>query len=382
MNITHIIIGLNVGGAELMLVRLIGAHRISAPDLTHRVISLTTEGEIGARLRQQGIEVRALGMGSALHGPATLLRLARILRRERPDIVQTWMYHADLIGGIAARMAGLRTIIWGIRTTDITRGGSRVTRGVRWLCARLSRRIPWRIVCVAHAAMQVHARIGYDPGRMMVIPNGLEIEHMQADAADIAALRVALGIPDGAPAVGMVGRFNPIKAQQNFVRAAGRIATQHPQCRFLMVGLGCDTRNAQLVDWIMQTGAVDRFVLLGKRLDVPVCLAAMDVFVLPSRTEGFPNVLAEAMAMARPCVTTDVGDAERVIGDTGPVVSPEDPEALADAVLGLLRAEPEVRAAYGRAARQRVEAEYTIARCAQRFEELYGSVSGSRTGSL
>ena len=276
----------------------------------------------------------------------------------------------------AARMAGLRTILWGIRTTDITKGGSRVTRGIRWLCARLSRRVPVRIVCAAEASLRIHAGVGYDRKRLMVIPNGLDIERMEADAATVADLRAIHGIPARVPVVGMVGRFNAIKGQDDFVRAAGRIAVKHPDCRFMMVGLGCDRNNAQLAEWITQTGAPERFVLLGKRADVPVCLAAMDVFALPSRTEGFPNVLAEAMAMARPCVTMDVGDAKQVIAECGLVVPPEDPAAMADAILHLLDSDTETRASYGQCARQRVEVEFTMARCSQRFVALYDSVSG------
>ena len=149
----------------------------------------------------------------------------------------------------------------------------------------------------------------------------------------------------------------------------------------MMVGLGCDADNTQLAAWIAQTGAADRFVLLGKRADVPVCLAAMDVFVMPSRTEGFPNVLAEAMAMARPCVATDVGDAREVLGHCGLLVPPNAPTALADAVLAVLGAEDTVRAAYGHSARRRVEAEYTMARSAQRFEALYASVASAGKGA-
>lgn len=380
MNITHVIIGLNVGGAELMLARLIDTQRGTAPRVRHRVVSLTTLGEIGARLQAQGVEVTALGMGSALKGPLTFWRLVRLLRRERPDIVQTWMYHGDLIGGVAARVAGIRRIIWGIRTTDITKGGSRVTRGLRWVCARLSRHVPTRIVCAAEASLNIHAALGYDRARMMVIPNGVALERMTASAESVAALRTEWHLSTDDRVVGMVGRFNPVKGQQDFVAAADQIAMRCPRARFVMVGMGCDAQNPQLAAWIAQTGAADRFVLAGKRSDVPQCLAAMEVFVMPSRTEGFPNVLAEAMAMARPCVATDVGDARAVLGDCGQVVPAEVPEALADAVLAILDADDDARAAFGCSSRHRVETEYTMARSAQRFEALYDGLMDQKEG--
>lgn len=377
MNITHIIIGLNVGGAEAMLARLIEEHRISAPALRHRVISLTETGEIGLRLQRQGIEVRCLGMRSTLDSLAILWRLIRILRRERPDIVQTWMYHADLLGGVAARIAGIRSILWGIRTTDITKGGSRVTLGIRWICARLSRLIPTRIVCAAEVSLCTHADVGYDRERMMVIPNGITLERMVASPQDVRALRQKHDVASSDRVVGMIGRFHPIKGHQDFVVAAGRVASAYPEVRIMMVGLGCDTQNQQLANWIEKSGAADQFILMGKRTDVPVCLALMDIFVMPSRTEGFPNVLAEAMAMSRPCVVTDVGDARKVLGDGGLVVQPENPDALADAIMAMLDVPDKKRAAIGQKVRQRVEMKYTMERCALRFEELYDSIANS-----
>jgi glycosyltransferase involved in cell wall biosynthesis len=376
MNITHIIIGLNVGGAELMLARLIETQRVCTGGGGHRVVSLTTVGEIGHRLRAQGVEVTALGMVSVLRVPITFWRLFWLLRFQRPDIVQTWMYHADLLGGLAARLAGIRAVVWGIRTTDITVGGSRVTRVVRWLCARFSRRVPRRIICAANASLRVHAALGYDAARMTVIPNGVVLERMVAAPDAVAALRAEHGLGPEARVVGMVGRFNAVKGQQDFIAAAGQIARGCPQARFLMVGLGCDADNGQLAAWIAQSGVAERFVLLGKRADVPVCLKAMDVFVMPSRTEGFPNVLAEAMAMARPCVVTDVGDARVVLGGCGSIVPPQSPAALADAVLAMLAADQGTRDAQGKAARQRVESEYTMARSAQSFESLYNDLVG------
>lgn len=374
MNITHIIIGLEVGGAELMLARLIETQRVTAPWLRHRVVSLTSLGEIGGRLRAQGVEVAALGMGSILHGPATLLRLVALLRRQRSDIVQTWMYHADLIGGLAARLAGLRGIIWGIRSTDITKGGSHSTRVVRWLCARLSRRIPQSIVCAANASLKLHAALGYDRTRMLVIPNGLDLARMTIDPVAVAALRDAHGLPGDVVVVGTVGRFSTVKGQEDFVRAAGLIAAARLDCRFMMVGLGCSWDNPRLVGWIRQTGFAERFVLMGKRQDVPVCLAAIDLFALTSRSEGFPNVLAEAMAMGRSCVTTDVGDAALLLGDCGHVVPPENPAAMAEAVLAMLDAGTTARSTDGDAAQARVQAEFSMDRCARRFESLYESV--------
>lgn len=374
MNVVHVIVGLNVGGAELMLSRLILTQQAHQFGVSHKIISLTSVGVVGAQLQAEGVSVTSLGMRSALQVPLACFRLVGLLRRMQPDVVQTWMYHADLLGGLAALLAGCRHVIWGIRTTDIGKGGSRATALVRWLCSRLSCWVPRRIVCAAYASRRLHAAIGYSGDRMVVIPNGFDLASLKARAADVAALRHTCGLGADVFVVGTLGRFNAVKDQHNFVRAAGVLAQQYPAVRFLLVGRGCDAANGVLSAWIAATGFPQRFVLLGERQDAPVCLAAMDVFALPSRTEGFPNVLAEAMAMGLPCVSTDVGDAAVVLGDCGEVVPPEDAQALAAGLSRLLDMPAEQRAALGVAGRKRIESEFSMAVCAERFVAIYEDV--------
>ncbi len=371
--VLHVIIGLNVGGAEMMLKRLIESH-IGDCDCRHMVVSLTELGTLGSQLQAKGVVVHALGMRSALGIPLVLWRLVHLIRVIQPDVVQTWMYHADLLGGLAARMAGNRHVIWGIRTTDIRAGGSFATVLVRWLCARLSHWVPQVIVCAAVASRQSHIAVGYDATKMMVVPNGYDFSQLCASADEREALREQYGITLNEVVVGSLGRSHTDKDQENFVRAAGLLALRYPQLRFLMVGRGLDWNNSQLVDWIDRTGSKNHFVLLGERKDVPQCLAAMDIFCLHSRTEGFPNVLAEAMAMGLPCVTTDVGDAAMLLADTGVVVSKEDSVALAQGVEWLLALEQDARHALGMRAKARVEAEFSMARARERFEEIYPQV--------
>ena len=355
-----------------MLKRLIESDPASLPEAV--VVSLTSLGVIGESLRARGVCVHTLGMSSLLHSPIALWRLIRLIRQYRPTIVQTWMYHADLLGGLAARLAGNRHVIWGIRTTDIRAGGSSATVFVRWLCALLSRWVPQVIVCAAEASRQSHIAVGYDAAKMVVVPNGYDFFWLKASSDERKSLREQYGINQNEVVVGSLGRFHTVKDQENFVRASGLLAPQYPRLSFLMVGRGLDWNNAQLVDWIGRTYCKDRFVLLGERKDVPQCLAAMDIFCLHSRTEGFPNVLAEAMAMSLPCVTTEVGDAAMLLADTGVVVPKEDSAALAQGVERLLALDQNARHALGMRAKARVEAEFSMARARERFEEIYRQV--------
>lgn len=242
--------------------------------------------------------------------PITFFRLRRELKKQQPDIVQTWMYHADFLGGLAARSLGIKNIIWGVRTTDVTLGRSKLTIALRKLCAWLSYSVPKVIICAADAGRKVHEQVGYDPSKMRVIPNGFDLDKLKSTPEQRQALRTELGFTNEHKIIGSVGRFNPIKNQQLFVEAAALVAKQHENARFMMVGRDNTWDNAELVGWIKQHNLQEKIALLGERSDAPICLSAMDIFCLHSKIEGFPNVLGEAMAMGISCVALDVGDAE------------------------------------------------------------------------
>lgn len=368
--ILHVITGLGVGGAEMMLHRLIVCEGVGG--YKHVVAALDPAGEMRERFLEAGVELIIFDFK---HAPVKeLFRLATLIRRLKPAIVQTWLYHADLLGGVAARLAGHKKIIWGIRTTDVAKGGSRSTVLVRWVCARLSHWVPHTIVCAAEAARRTHASLGYCVKRMVFIPNGFDMSRLQTDGAQASALRQAFGLGPHELLIGSLGRFNPAKDQHNFVRAAGVLAAEHAHLRFMLVGRDCDVNNTELVQWIADMGLADRFVLLGERSDVPACLAAMDVFVLSSRTEGFPNALAEAMAMGRPCVTTDVGDAAFVLGECGVIVPAESTLALAQGLNKLLSISPRQRAEMGDKARARIAQEFSMEKSAHLFADVYEDV--------
>jgi glycosyltransferase involved in cell wall biosynthesis len=373
VRVAYIIVGLGVGGAEHMLRRLVLAQRAADPELQHKVVSLTTIGTVGTMLRDAGVDVIALGMRSPLGAPAAVVALWRLLRDWQPDLVQTWMVHADLLGGLAARAAGIRALVWGVRTTDFSIN-PRATRAVRWLCARLSSTLPHTIVCAAEAARRSHMQAGYDASRMVVIANGFDLLALQPVPAQSQALRERIGVAPGQLVVGMVGRFDIAKDHGNFVAAAGRIAAARADLRFVLVGRGVDESNPVLTGWIGATGHAGRFALLGERSDIAACLGAMDVFVLPSRAEAFPNVVGEAMAIGLPCVVTDVGDAALLLGDSGRVVPARDAEALAAAVLALAALPEDERRALGARARSRIAEHFSLRSACRRFTELQRAV--------
>lgn len=374
-HILHIITGMVVGGAEMALYRLILQSRGS--DYVHTVVALTPEGGMHERFHEAGIELIVLDFRRA--PISQFLRLHRLLRKIRPDIVQTWLYHADMLGGLAARLAGNRNVIWGIRTTDVDGGCARTTALVRQVCAWMSGWVPHTIVCVAEAARQAHTVVGYDARRMVVVANGFDLSRLTATQDQRRLLRERCGFDADDVVVGTLGRFNADKDHFNFVQAAGQLARQHDRLHFLMVGTDLDSDNRELMRWINETGYPERFVLLGERTDVPICLSAMDIFCLSSRTEAFPNAVGEAMAMGLPCVSTDVGDVAMLMADTGVLVPTKNPGALAGGVAGLLTMSPGAREQLGQRARARIHAEFTMDRARAHFESIYENITaGSR----
>jgi glycosyltransferase involved in cell wall biosynthesis len=374
ITITHVIVGLDRGGAEMMLRRLIEENICSGSHDVHSVISLTNLGYHGDFIRQQGVAVYAMGMDT----PRGLLQgwfdLVLLLRKLKPDIVQTWMVHSDFLGGLAARLAGVPRIIWGVRTTDYSIESSS-TRAVRWLCARLSRVVPDMIVCAAQASLESSAKAGYAVEKLMVIPNGFDEGALRLNVGTGEVVRQMLGISTDSLVVGCLGRYHPAKDHANFVQAAGRLAAHNQACHFLMVGRNLTIGNAELMGLIQATGFVDRFVLLGERSDPSACLDAMDVFVLSSNSEGFPNVLGEAMSMGVPCVSTNVGDAAVLLGDAGEIVPARNSLALAAAVRRLLEMPLAERQSLGEKGRERIKRDFSMATAARRFADLYASLA-------
>lgn len=368
----HVIVGLEVGGAEHMLCRLVIAQQKYWQCMT---VSLTDIGPLGVSLSNAGVEVQALGVRSPVGLLMAVWRLRKLIRKFKPDVVQTWMPHGDLIGGLAARLEGVRNVVWGIRATTMV-GASLATRVIRRLCAVLSHIIPTHIVSAAQASQRAHIALGYDAARMSVIPNGFDVLRFKPDSLARQLLRKEWCLDDNQVLIGHVGRWDAAKDHLGFIKAAGGLANEIEACRFIMLGLNIDENNENLIQAIRDTRCPERFLLLGERSDVPSCLAAIDIFCLSSKTEGFPNVVGEAMACGVPCVVTDVGDASLIVGDTGWVVPKENTPALTDALCAATLMPSTERQALGLQARERILSEFSMNRSVERFSALLHGLVG------
>lgn len=363
---------LGTGGAESMLYRLLAG--LDRAQFRVRVISLIDIIEpFATKIRALGIPVDTLGMRRGIPNPLYVLRLARWLREDPPDVMQTWMYHSDLIGGLASRMVGGIPLVWGIRHSDHRPGDSkRLTMLTMNLCAKLSHTLPDRIICCSEASRRVHLEVGYAPEKMVVIPNGYDLEAYRPDPAARGEVLKELDIPEGASVIGMAARFDPQKDYRNFVRAAAALHRRRPDAYYVLCGTDVTWDNGQLRTWIAEAGLQDRFRLLGRRSDIPRLFAALDIAALSSSYgEGFPNAVSEAMSCGVPCAVTDVGDAALIVGETGRVVPPRNPAALAEAWRQLVELGPEGRARLGIAARQRIKDNFDLPQIVHRFQSLF-----------
>jgi glycosyltransferase involved in cell wall biosynthesis len=244
------------------------------------------------------------------------------------------------------------------------------TRAAIALGRRLSGRAD-ALVYNSACARRTHEAYGYRSDSAVVIPNGFDI----ATRVDCGYARRSLGLPADATLIGHVARWHPVKDHITMVRAMACIAQRDPRVHFVFAGTGTDRNNDVLRRLLAEASIAERAHLLGQVTDVRLVYSALDVLCLSSRAEAMPNAVGEAMALGVPCVSTDVGDASDLIGDTGKTVPARDPAALATAVLEVLAEGESGREARGRAAQQRIEQRFSLTLAAQHYANLYRRLS-------
>ena len=338
--------------------------------LRHHVVAMIDGGSQADLLRSRGIPLETLGMRRGRPSVGAAWRFAQILRRVRPRIVQSWLYHADLLGLISRPIAGSR-VVWNIRSA--THDG--LDAFVRKACARLSA-LPDAVVVNSEAGRQIHAGRGYRPRRWCLIGNGFDLDVFRPSLECREAVRRELGLSPDTPLIGLVARFDPHKGHDTFLSAAAMLAGRVPGVHFLLAGDGMTPANGALAELIAER-LKGRVHLLGRRADVPCVTAALDIASCTSVGEAFPNVVGEAMACAVPCVVTDVGDSALLVGNPELVVPPADPQALAELWTRLLAMDPTGLRAIGDRGRERIAAHYGLDAVVRQYVALYRSLTGA-----
>lgn len=374
--VVHIINSFEYGGAEAMLCNLLlrsDRHRFEP-----LVVSLIDDLRTAGPVLDAGIPLKVIGMKPGVPSPAAFVRLARHLRAVRPAVVQTWMDHSNLIGGLAARTVPGARVVWGIHHSNHVKGLSkRSTLMTVGACARLSRHVPSRIVFCSEHARTLYTARGFAEGKITVIPNGFDTDLFRPDPQARVSVRAELGLAPGTTLIGLVARYDPLKDHANFVRAAGLLHKQFPAAHFLLCGSRVDRGNEELMAQVNAWGISGFCHLLGPRQDVPRIHASLDVLVSSSVSEAFPLTVGEGMSSGVPCVATDVGDSKLMIGDTGKIVPPGDSAALAEGIAELLRMDAAARARLAAAARRRVRERFDLGAVTRRYEAIYDQLAGA-----
>lgn len=354
----HVITDLSSGGAQRMLTRLVtGPGPTADGEFVHTVVSLMDRGVYGEQLAAAGVTVHALGIRGFATMPGGLLRLCRLIRRVRPHLIQTWLYHADFAGLIAAGAARPRPpVIWNLRCSDMDfeRYAWSTSALVRVL-ARLSHR-PAAVMVNSHAGRAVHAAVGYRPKAWHVLPNGFQVDLLRPDPGVRDATRSKLGLSAEDLVFVCSARVDPMKDHTSLLAAFAQVRRARPGAKLMLLGAGTGTCTGPLARIAESPELAEAVIALGERTaDYGDYLQAADGLVLASAFgEGFPNVLGEAMCLEIPCVTTDVGDSAQVVGDTGWIVPRRDPESLAQAMTALYDLPLADRRELGQAARARI----------------------------
>lgn len=374
VRVTYLITDSGTGGAEKMLFELI--RRLPADRYSTRVIVLKAPGRTAERIRELGIPLDSLklpgasGLGTARQLPKAFGRLVNLLRADPPQILHCWLFQANFLGRVAARIAGVPVNLSSLRVIEME-------HGIQYPLDHCTRGLVTRYLAVAEAvARHYRANLGLGADRITVIPNGIDATVFRGHEPSV--LRQELGLPLGVPVIGSMGRLHRQKGVDLLIRTLPKLWARFPELVLLVAGEGPE--REELEELAEASGAEGRVKFLGEFLRAPEFMAGLDLLVLPSRWEGMPNVVLEAMAAGRAVVAAAAGGVPELVisgiakaagtGETGIMVSPERPELLAEAVAALLADEPR-RIAMGQAARARVAAEFSLEKMVARYIALY-----------
>ena len=371
ISIAHVIIGLDTGGAETMLCKLLFG--IDKNKFSQSVISLTDGGTLRGKVESWGIPVHSLGLNQSAFSPNALLRLRKVINQLKPDLLQGWMPHGNFVASMAKFICRKKNIklFWNIRQSlDNFKYEKKLTELIIRLGAKWSSNIE-KVIFNSYSGENDHLQVGYCQENSVVIPNGFDTEVFIPNMQAKSSVRNELGLSEKDFLIGRIGRYHFMKDHLSFLRAAGKIITKYPNIMFVLAGLGIEPENEELTRIINENKLQDNIFLLGPRRDIPRLMASFDISVSNSIIEGFPNIIGESMSCAVPNVVTDAGDSARIVGDIGYVVPIKQSESLANAMEELINLDKEKLIILGEKSRDRIINNFSIQKIVSQYQKIY-----------
>ncbi|MBK8574333.1 MAG: glycosyltransferase [Elusimicrobia bacterium] len=372
LSVLHVLPGLGFGGTEFVVARLARAER--AVGVQNKVLYFKGGGPLVEELRKEGIPCQRLTYGAGL---SALARWIFPLKKKGLsfDLVHGWLYSGNLMAGVLSRGIPGTKLVWNLMQANLTpEVNSPKTRFLMAIGAHLSTRWPDRIVYNSVAAQKAHEGTGFDSSKMTVIPNGVDTDRFSPNPVLCTQFKRENNLTSDTIILGHLARWDPQKDHRRLVEAFRLLVSQGVNAHLFMAGPGVTKENTLLMKWIQETGAPDRFHLLGPIEDAPRFLAGLDIFCLSSLGESSSYALMEAMACGVPAVVTDVGDARDVVGDTGVVVPPAQPQAFCDGLKRLTSLSSAARTQKGAQARDRIVRDYSFKKMVDAYQTLYQSI--------
>ena len=369
MKILHVITGLNTGGAERMLVKLIE----STNRVEHSVISLLDKGSQGEILEKQGVSVRCLNMNRGIPSLSKLIQLRNFVSEANPNVIQSWMYHAN-VATYFANMNKNYPLIFNIRhALNDFRNEKRSTKVAINLNSVFSRKVEG-IIFNSEMSKDQHVKFGLRNESLVVIPNGFDIEKFQPNDGNRLRVRNYYKIAEDEILIGAVGRNHSVKGFDVFLKGCSLVAKQIEKVKFILIGKGIK-EDEDLRDLSCSLGINDSLIFENERDDLEKVWPAIDIYCNSSRSEAFSNTIGEAMLNEIPCIVTDVGDSAKIVGSTGIVVQPNEPKYLAKAILEICNLNKTRKNDLGISARKRIKENFSISKISDQYLNLYKTLS-------
>ena len=366
--VLHVIYSLGQGGAERTLSNIC----LRSKKHIHHVVCLTNKSFYSNLLEKNNIKIYELNMNKLQNLFISPLRLYLILKKIKPEIVQTWMYHSDLFGGVIARLAGVKVVLWNVRSSSfkipLISHSSLLTSRIN---ALISSFLPNKIICCGKYTAQCHVKQGYDSSKIKIIFNGVDTNLFSPNSKKRNLVRMKYKINSHTILFGMIARYTPEKDHKSLLKALSLCNNLDQEWKCILCGKDMDYNNYELVEIINSLNLSQKIHLIGTQINVNEIYNALDLHILSSRSEGSPNCLTEALSSGVPCISTSVGDAQFILKKRDWIVNPNNHYQLAKVIKKFINLSESERAKISESSRKLIKSEFSLSKMIESYDNLY-----------